>query len=798
MCYFQSCSHFTHQTYSRDNPLDSNLSSADPNYNVSLDFDYQDFTSYLFMGNRVENFTAYFNTFFKSKQDYDEAFDEYRSSLISVYNRKLDSLNMTVPVSGNVKEKLDKAIERSSKIIQFHKNSKFIDDAVLIIGKSYYLLTDYFKAERTFNEFLSKFSSSVLADEAILYLGRTKVKLDKITDAETIFKNLVKNSPDNEIKSLAARDLGVLAFNKHNFQESVDFFRASIDFSRDSERKAEGQFILAKILSRYKPELAANEYKKVLDYASGYDLEFYARLNYAKGLLFNKNFAKADEELTSLRKKYRDDQAFTPLVDLEIANNLYAQKKYRDAKEKYYEVIVRYPNTVASSDSYYHLAKHEEDVNNDYLNALINYKKASEENGSSDYYKESMAKTATLEKYFTLLRNVDGSDSVAFEIPTVNLEVEKYRQYYNEERGIEQQQQNEQNREFEKQSEDDGRQTGDGKGKPGGRKELIAQRDSLEGEKKEEPTGPSGPSGPSGPINNPGKGNVENTDSSGVINTDSLKAIQDSIEAKASEDKIFNSYYELAELFMYNLDRNDSAEYYLKLLVEKFPESERQAKILYTLGNFYKNIGNQSEAEKTLNKIITTYPNSVYAIESKKILGLTTGGEVVASQDPSTAIFSEALNLFNEKKYPETIDKLRTVEEKHPGDSAVAKSIYFIGYVYENVLVNKDSAIFYYKKLKERFPESAYTQRINPILEYVASIEPPPSDTTKVNTAATDSTGTKTPEAPPEEGRDKEKIEENKPENGEEVSIDTTKAGNENQLSQEELEKLLKEAEEPK
>jgi len=779
-------------------------SKPEPNYDATLDFEYQDFTSYLFLGNRVDNFTAYFNTFFESNKLYNEAYDEYRASLISIYNRRLDSLGILPVVSSSVKDKLDKAIERSSKIIQFNKNSKFIDDAVLIIGKSYYLLTDYYKAERTFNEFLSKFSSSVLADEAILYLGRTKVRLDKIDESEKIFKNLIRNSTDNEIKSLAARDLGIISYNKHKYEDAAAYFKASIDFSKDDERKAEGEFILAKILSDYKPELAATEYKKVLNFSSDYDLAFFARLNYAKGLLYNKDFKNLDEELTSLRKKYRDDPAFTQLIDLEIANGLYAQNKIQDAKNKYYEVIVKYPGTPSSADAYYHLAKHEEDVNNDYLSALVNFKKSMEENSSSDYNKESRDKAATLERYFSLLGSVK-NDTTAVEIPTANADVEKYRKIYNEEKGLEQQQ-NEHRQGMENNTGDDGRQTGDGKGKPGGKPgaEGRIHADSMKNGDDKSSAPKDNSAGPNNNVKGQNKGNTpgnhgdvtEPKDSvQSNLNLDSLKGVRDSLSKIESEEKVFNAYFELAELFMFNLGKADSAEYYLNFLLNKFQESSKQEKVLYALGSFYKNAGEKIKSDETFNKIIANYPNSIYAYEAKKMMGINATA-IDYVQNPAESIFKTALDFFNQKKYAESITLLQSVETKYPGDSLVAKALYTIGWIYENELSNKDSSIFYYKQLKEKFPQSTYTMQVTPLLDYMASIEP--QDSTRKSPIVTDSLNNNINDSlnanqeiksPPDEEAKKEK------ENSGDVQVDTTSANQENRLTPEEIERLLKEGE---
>ncbi|MEO6695071.1 MAG: tetratricopeptide repeat protein [Ignavibacteria bacterium] len=777
----------------------------EPNYNISLDHDYQDFASYIFMGNRIENFTAYFNTYYKADEDFNEALDEYRTSLISFYNRRLDSLGITPVVSGAMKEKIDKAIERASKIIQFHKNSKYIDKAVLLIGKSYYFEGDYFNSERKFNEFLSKLSSSELADEAILFLGQTKVKLGKNEEGSVIFKNLVQKSSDNEIRSQAASALGIAEYNRGNYSEAVKYFKSAIDFSKNKERKAEGQFILAKILSDYKPELSSNEYKKVLDFTSDFDLTYYARLNNAKGLIFNKDFVNADEVLTDIRKKYRDVPEYTQLVDLELANNLYGQKKLIEAKEKYFEVIVKYPNTVASSDAYYFLAKHEEDINGNYINALINYKKAVEESTNSDFYRESSRKVSTFERYFTLVGNI--RDTTSAEIPTTNAELEKYRIRYNEDKGIEQQK-IENNTGPRVPKEGDGNQTGDGKGRPGGFKNYnTSPEDTLENteegtqeDMKELPLPTNDPpeiDRKKGIRNkNRGKDTTQKktNDTLGAEMSDSLRAQNDSLTMKTKEDKVFNAYYELAELFIYNLESNDSAEHYLKILLTKFPESERQAKVLYTLGNFYKNTDRKSQADETFNKIISTYPNTVYAYESKKVMGIKVNDSDIV-HNPVDEIFKQSMSLFNDDKFVYAIAKLQEVESQYPEDTMVAKALYGIGWIYENKfsaldsssLNYRDSSIAYYKKLRTKFPATEYARKVSPMLDYMASLEvtePTSKDTTNTNS-------TDTLKIDPEINVPDVKQEETP----KEVIADPQKSIDENRLSQEEIDRLLKESE---
>jgi TolA-binding protein len=819
------CSYITHKTYSTENTPDSgSIIVPDPNYNVTLDFNYQDFVSYFYMGNRVENFTAYFNTFYRSQEDFDDAYDEYRSTIISQYNKRLDSLGIVVPINASVKDKLDKAIERSSKIIQFSKNSKYIDEAVLIIGKSYYFQGLYFKAERTFNEFLSKFSSSPLADDAILFLGQTKLRLGKKEEGEKIFKSLSKDADDLVVKSLAFRNLGILAFNRGNYQEAVDYFESSIKFAVSDERKAEEQFILSKILSVYKPELAAASYKKVLDYTSDFDLKFYSRLNYAKSLVYNKSYSKADEELDDVRNKYREEIVFTQLIDLEMANSFYAQGKIPEALDKYYEVIVKYPNTPVSSDAYYFLGKHEEDVNKSYLNAYVNYKKATEENINSDYIRESEAKTKTFEQYFALEGEIKDSSKV--DIPTVNADVEKYRMKYNEERGVETLEQNTKN--SDNSGEDDRRNENnnpdgirnDGDGKPGGVKEIFISHkdDSLERPERSPDEDMKIPENEGIPEqkenqenNNPG--NMEKppevtdekpeeilSDSVASLRADSVQAAEEREALKLNEEKRFNAYYGLAELFMYNMQQNDSAEFYLKLLLDEFRESDKRTKILYTLGNFYKNLGKKEEGDSVFQLIIDHYPNTVYANESRKILGQKLEKNI--NLNPIDDLFSSALLQLDSNNYIMAISDLEQVELIFPNDTMVAKSLYAIGWIYENKLVNKDSSLFYYNKLRTKFPESEYTLKVSPMLDYIASLDVKNSpDSTNANPEGSDTMKTEEKDVNTESGDEEVKKESEEEKKPEETVKENTKPeeqeGEEGKttLSQEEIDKLLKETE---
>ena len=691
--FIGGCNYTTVRTYERPSEKDVE-EDPQPNYDVSLDEDYQDYVSFMFMGNRNENFSTYFNTYFMASSDFDDAITLYRTSTVASFNRRLDSLNITPPVSGEIKDKLTKVIERASKVIQLHKNSKFLDDAVLLIGKSYFYLGDYLQAERKFNEFLTNLSASDLYDEAMYYLGVTKMKLRKTDEASTILKNQVSTAKDKEVRSEAAAELGIDAFGKKNYKDAIDYFRKSIEYTSDNENKALKQFILARIYSLYAPTQAAKEFYKVLDYSSDFDLAFYAKLNYGKSLDKERQFSKAYEELDNLRRKYREVPEYKQLTELELANNLYEQKKYKQAIEGYFDVIIDYPASVAASDAYYYLANHYETIENSYLKALVNYKKSTEENPSSDFLFLSRKKTDVFSRYFSLHEKIDTAFNVT--IPTVNKELEKRRVIRNEEKGIIPNKFDDQN------PPPNGRENGKGSGVRSADftytdfKESIKENDARKKKKDEA-------------INNKSEDTLTTQDE--IINNETPV---DTSSIRRVHDEKFNSYYELAELFLYDLKRVDSSVYYLKVILDKFSEEDKKSRTLYTLATIYANNNEADKANELYRELIQNYPNTIFANESRKILGITT---IELEEETVKEIYKDAEKKLLAGASRDAITILTNLKDRYPESELLPKTYYTLGWIYENVYRNKDSVIFYYRTVADKYPNSEYAQRIKDKLE---------------------------------------------------------------------------------
>lgn len=708
--YINGCDYVTHRTLSKETSYTDE--EPDPNYEVSLNYDYQDFTSFMFLGNRSESFSTYFNKFFTANEDFDEAMKEYKTSTLVNFNRRLDSINILTPVLQSTKDKFTKVIERCSKIIQYNKNTKYVDDAVLLIGLSYFYSNDFIQAERKFNEFLSKLSKSEIADDAILYLGITKFRLRKNADGETILKSLLQNSKSNEIKSRALEQLAVYNIGLKNITSAEDYLYQSIEITKDKEVKAERQFLLAKIYSIYNKEKAPAMYLEAYKNTSNFDFEFYAKLNEAKALNDVSRYNESFEILRKLDKKYLDYPDFKQLVELELANTDFYLKKFKDAKEKYFYVIVKYPSSKAAAESYYMLGLYYEKILNNYLKALISYRKANETSSSLDYADLSSTKATVIDRYFTLISVIN--DTTKIEIPAEEPELQEFKLRYDEEM----------NKDFKKITDPKGKENLKGGGMltrdtlPSDDSLMIEFQKVLENKKNEpikldsmQMSVTKDTLKLNSDTNKIGQENKKDTIIVPVINTDSIKAAKETVK--------LNSYFELAEIFYYNLNHIDSSIYYLEKIINGFSNTELVSKATFYLGTIYKSAGDSVKANEYFNDVIKKFPNTVYANESRKNLGLNVLLQTFDSADSLLTIADMMLKDNNKTGIPIVLNEaLRT----SPQSPLIPKVYYALGWYYENVQSNKDSMMKYYDIVIKNYPNSSFAASIKPTYDFYISL----------------------------------------------------------------------------
>ncbi|MCI0473673.1 MAG: tetratricopeptide repeat protein, partial [Ignavibacteria bacterium] len=402
-------------------------------------------------------------------------------------------------------------------------------------------------------------------------------------------------------------------------------------------------------------------------------------------------------------KKYLDYPDLLQLVELEQGNLVYNKNQYADARQKYFDIIVKYSGTKAAAESYYNLGVYYEKVKADYLKALVSYKKAIETNSMIDYAGLCTRKTQVFDRYFTLQAIIN--DTVKVTIPTEEPELENFKLQYEEEK----------NKDLKR--ENPLKEFGNPKG--GGllyRDTIPADEDSLmkafeeilQQKKPQEEKLPGREKLQDTILNEGQNVNLKGKDTIAeqkemipVVNEDSIR--------QAKENAKIGAYFELSEIFFYDLDRQDSSIYYLNKIITEYSDADWLSRATFYLASIYKSSGDESKANGYYKEVIASYPNSVFANESRKILSLDLVEQVF---DAADSLLNEAQKFLAAGENAKIPPLLYEAAYKYPQSIYYPKVLFSLGWVYENIFPNRDSVYKYYSILAKDYPNTEYSKSV--------------------------------------------------------------------------------------
>jgi len=706
-----SCSSFTYRTYDIKELQYSD--DPEPNYDYTLDRNFQQFTDFMYLGNKVENFGTFFNTYYNAKDVFNDAYETYTTKVLSTYSSRIDSIYINPVLDAQTSDEFHASIEKASRIIQFHKSTAFMDKSVLLIGKAYYYLGDYLKAERKFSEFASKLSASPLLEEDLLFYSMTQFRLGNSASALARVEQLIKDSKDNAIISLAYQSIAEYNLNKKDYKAAIEAYKKSIEFSKDSQFRAQMQFLLASVVALNDYKEAALEFERVLDYNATFDLEYLARYNRLKYLILGNDFDAASPMIEYLRIKYKDYPDYEGQIEFQQGFYYEQKKDYKKALEAYKVVMQKYPHTSSSASASFQVAKYYEQDLKDYLNAYRYFRYSTEENTSWPYFRIAQNKTNTFKKYYDLRSTIAGF--------TINTDYDSLFNLATKGEGYINQNStntNTNNNGDNTNGNNNGNQNNNGnngnppKGKGGGNKGfdnlssgsrfMDSTRDKFKGFIKS-------------PMKDTLREKLKEKDTLKSTGKDTLKeSSKDSLTVSIDSTAIKNqavaqAKFELAEEFDYDFKNADSSEYYYLSAFDQSEKYEFKSRVLFALSDLYRSMGKDTKADSVLKQIVDVFPSSNISAEARKLLHMEDNVE----RDAGDSIYSYSEDRFNSGDYETSLGGFKQLLGLYPNSRHANKSMYCIGWIYENVLNKPDSAYKYYSSIDSLSPNSDFAAAVS-------------------------------------------------------------------------------------
>ncbi|MEA3474910.1 MAG: tetratricopeptide repeat protein, partial [Candidatus Cloacimonadota bacterium] len=145
-------------------------------------------------------YDVYFNTFYNAKRYYTEAKTAKEKN-----NNKVNS---------SIKKTFEKSIAKCTYVIKEYPKSRYVDDAIFLMGRCFFEQENYLKALKKFQEIEQYYNESPSYPLTKLYLARTYLKLKKIDEAKTQFNIIFNND-----KFMPCREQAYLYLSKYYLEE---------------------------------------------------------------------------------------------------------------------------------------------------------------------------------------------------------------------------------------------------------------------------------------------------------------------------------------------------------------------------------------------------------------------------------------------------------------------------------------------------------------------------------------------------------------------------------------------------
>lgn len=248
------------------------------------------------------NTTAHYNGYFYANEEVRRIETTIRQSHVDDYNDILRLFpTFDSALAAGYSKEAEEAVKMASLAIQRHSNSKWVDDAYILVGKSRLYTQDWTNAIQTFKHVNSKSKDKDARHYAIINLIRTYLEHQEFNNARSAIDFLAKaklNAVNTKRYNLEKAYYYQLLGDYDNMVRSLT---AADRYLKKSDRRGRIYFIIGQVYQELGFEAEAyNYYKKCLATHPEFEVDFYARLYMAQVTEISRN-----RDVNAARKTFK-------------------------------------------------------------------------------------------------------------------------------------------------------------------------------------------------------------------------------------------------------------------------------------------------------------------------------------------------------------------------------------------------------------------------------------------------------------------------------------------------------------
>lgn len=306
-----------------------------------------------FISRTYHNITAHYNVYFNGRE-------AYRKGIIRVEDQHSDDFTQLLPVYilGNeetasaISGDMDKAIRKASKTIKYHsiktkpkqkggtlskkdqefmqKNeyNKWVDDSYLLMGKAYFMKTEFLPARQNFEYIIREFRDEEIRYDAMYWMARTSLATNNMKMTRDWLDQI---SAEKDFPEELQADVDILEAAYHlelgEKDAAMPLLHKAIKKNKNKSEKTRHQYLLAQLYKEKNDyRKAAQIFEKVVKKSATYEMSFNAKINMAE--CYGKLGGSYKDMKKMLSKMIRDDknidyldQVYYALAEIEYENN---------------------------------------------------------------------------------------------------------------------------------------------------------------------------------------------------------------------------------------------------------------------------------------------------------------------------------------------------------------------------------------------------------------------------------------------------------------------------------------------
>lgn len=282
------------------------------------------------------NLNAHYNAYWNGNESLKEGAAELKKAVKDNYNSILLVENYGTEANAlTINPKMDRAIEKASKVIQKHsmffdkkEQVRWVIESYLLIGKANFYKQDYNAARRAFEFVNRQYADDPIRFEAQLWLAKTYTQQKQYEKAINQFDLLKEESTKTLLPWKVRKELPLALANMYLLQQKYNQAREQIEkglpMNRNAKLKTRLNYILAQIYKHEGKDSRASEYfTLVLKSPASFEMAFNARINLA--MVYNASSSDKKlivRELTKMLKDMKNsdfrDQIYYALADIAL------------------------------------------------------------------------------------------------------------------------------------------------------------------------------------------------------------------------------------------------------------------------------------------------------------------------------------------------------------------------------------------------------------------------------------------------------------------------------------------------